>query len=119
MCVYLHIMAYGTLLVYYYVQESVPLWLPLGGDAHPGRSENGAYGSLREGVGLVVGRGCGGGGVMAGCGSGGGIRVHLDVHLVFEGGPLDVAGSVGGSGDPGEEEAFAGVGHFILEAVGL
>ena len=46
----------------WHLQESVPLWLPLGGDAHPGRSENGAYGSLREGVGLVVGRrGCGGG----------------------------------------------------------
>ena len=32
-----------------------------GGDAHPGRSENGAYGSLREGVGCVFGSGSVGG----------------------------------------------------------
>ena len=42
-------------VAYYKVQERVPLLLSLAGDAHPGRSENGAYGSLREAVWIVGG----------------------------------------------------------------
>ena len=89
----------------YLLQERFPLLLSLAGDAHPGRSENGAYGSLREAVWI------GWGSVAVG--------VHLGVHLVLESCSLDVAWLVRGSAGPGEQVAPLFFGHFALEAVGL